>query len=52
MTTNKFKELITENTKHSIVWKIVKGELKIECKNKDKNLTKKQYQRILNMEGN
>lgn len=51
MIANKFKKLITENKKHSVVWKIVKGDLKIECKNKDKSLTKKQYQKILSMEG-
>lgn len=50
MTANKFKKLM-ESPKKSIVWKIVKGELKVNSTNKDKNLTKKQYQKILNMEG-
>ena len=50
MTTNKFKKLM-EEPKKSIVWKIVKGDLKVNCVDKDKNLTKKQYERILNMEG-
>ena len=50
MTANKFKKLVTENTKHSIVWKIVKGDLKVDCKDKSKSLTKNQYQKILNME--
>ena len=45
-----FKKL-TEHSKHSIVWKIVKGDLKVDCKDKSKSLTKKQYKKILNMEG-
>lgn len=51
MTANKFKKLITENTKKSIVWKIVKEDLKVDCKDKSKSLTKNQYKKILNMEG-
>lgn len=50
MTANKFKKLITENTKKSIVWKIVKGDLKINGFDKNTNITKNQYKKILNME--
>ena len=50
MTANKFKKIITGNTKKSIVWKIVKGDLKVDCKDKTKSLTKNQYQKILSME--
>lgn len=56
MTNKNFKKLtetkIKENQsiKHSIVWKIIRGDLKIDCKNKEKSLTKKQYKKILAME--
>ena len=51
MRTNKFKKITTNLNKHQLVWKIVKGDLKVDSKNKDKNLTKRQYDKILNMEG-
>lgn len=49
MRKDKFKELITNNTKHAIIWKIVKGDLKVNSLDKTKNITKKQYQSILDM---
>ena len=49
MRKDKFKELTTNNTKHGIMWKIIKGELKVNSLDKMKNITKKQYQSILDM---
>lgn len=57
MTNKDFKKLketkINENQsiKHFIVWRIVTGDLKINSKDKNNSLTKKQYKKILEMEG-
>jgi hypothetical protein len=53
----KFKKMLDtkpsnrQSLKHYMVWKIVKGELKVNNLKKDKNLTKNQYKKILSMEG-
>lgn len=51
MVIKKFNELKKNHTKKQIVWMIVKGDLSINSPNKNKNLTKKQYESILKMEG-
>lgn len=49
MRTTKFKELINNHSKHEIVWKIIKGDLRLNSLDSEKRITKEQYKRILNM---
>ena len=46
-----FKKLVDNFTKKQIVWKIVKGDLVLNSKDKTKNITKRQYDKVLKMEG-
>lgn len=50
MSNKNFKKLVDSFTKKQIVWKIVKGDLVLNSKDKEKNITKKQYDKILKME--
>ena len=51
MSNKNFKKLVDNFTKKQIVWKIVKGDLVLNSKDKTKNMTKRQYDKILKMEG-
>lgn len=50
MSAKEFKKLISENKKHAIMWKIIKCDLVINSKIKEKRLTMKQYKEVLSME--